>query len=103
MPSSGDLLILLAREEVAVVGKLLVKWRLARIEHDPNSLAAASAGDTQDVITVVFGKFQIRNCRISVSGLKGLENRALVFVAGTLAAIPCAADANVNNGDDDGE
>ncbi len=103
MPSSGNPLVLLPGERVAVVGKLFVKWRVARIEHDPNSFAVVSAGNTQDVITLALRKLQIRNGRISVCRLERLENGRFVLVAGTLAAINCAANANVKNGDDDGE
>ena len=103
MPSSGDLRVLVPRERVAVVWDLLVKWRAARIEHDPNSLAVGSAGNAHDVITLVLRKLQIRNGRISVCRLERLENGRFVLVAGTLAAINCAANANVKNGDDDGE
>ena len=100
MSTSGDLLILLSRKGIAVVRKLLVEWRAARIEHDPNALAGKSAGDTQYVIAVVLRELQLRNGRISMSSLQRLENRPLVLVAWALAAIDCAAGPNVKDGDD---
>ena len=81
MSSAGYLLVLLSRERVAVVGKLLIKWRVARVEHDPNSLALDSAGDTGNMITIPLGELQIRDGCVSVRRLKRLENRPLVLVA----------------------
>src|SRR5260370_726699 len=69
----------------------------------PNSLAVGSAGNAHDVKTLVLRKLQIRNGRISVGRLKGLEDRPLPLVAEALAPIDRAAGANVANGDDGSE
>jgi hypothetical protein len=95
--------ILFPREDIVVVGKLLVKWRVARVEHDPNSLAVGSTGNTDYMIAIPLGELQIRDGGVSVRRLERLENRPLVLIAKALAAINRAADTNVKDCDDGGE